>query len=117
MLDSDFVVYIIKAMDSTSLPAAPRGQQGQEKKVSNKITVVVGHKTTRPENWDAMSIDERHNSWKTDSFHRSGYWKKETIAALARKLGFIDEIKVAYTRMDYSGKGRTYNEREESIAL
>ena len=86
--------------------------------MSNKITVVVGHKTARPENWESMSIDERYNSeWKPESFHRSGFWKKETITALARKLGFIGEIKVAYTRMDYSGKGRTYNEREEVIAL
>lgn len=86
--------------------------------MSNKITVVVGHKTSRPENWESMSIEERYNSdWKPGSFHRSGFWKTKTIAALARKLGFIGEIQIAYTRMDYSGKGRTYNEREEIIAL
>lgn len=86
--------------------------------MSNKITVVVGHKTACPENWEAMSINERMASgWEADSFHRPGFWKKETIAALARKQGFIGEIKVNYTRMDYSGKGRTYNEREEIIAL
>lgn len=86
--------------------------------MSDKITVVVGHKTIRPENWDSMSIEERYNSeWQPESFSRPGFWKKETISALARKLGFIGEIRVSYTRMDYSGKGRTYDARKEVIAL
>ena len=94
------------------------GKQGQELKMSNKITVVVGHKTTRPQNWDTMSVAERFASeWQAESFHRAGYWKTETIAAAARKLGFVGEIKIAHTRMDYSGKGRTYNEREKIITL
>lgn len=86
--------------------------------MSNKITVVVGHKTVRPENWESMSIEERYNSeWKPESFRRSGFWKTETIATQARNLGFVGEIKVAHTSMDYSGKGRTHNEREEVITL
>ncbi|MRR50808.1 MAG: hypothetical protein EG825_07805 [Rhodocyclaceae bacterium] len=86
--------------------------------MSNKITVVVGHKTTRPANWESMSIDERYASaYKAESFHRAGFWKTETIAALARKLGFIGEITMSHTRMDYSGKGRTYKEHEVVIHL
>lgn len=86
--------------------------------MSNKITVVVGHKTVKPKNWGSMSIDERFNSdWKAESFHRPGFWKTETIAALAKKLGFVGDLKITHTRMDYSGKGRTYNEREEIISL
>lgn len=94
------------------------GEQGLEKEMSDKITIVVGHKTIRPSNWNEMTVDERYNSnWKAESFHRSGFWKKETIVALARKLGFIGEIKVVHTCMDYSGKGRTYKQHEEVIAL
>jgi len=75
----------------------------------NKITIVVGHKTQKPENWEKMSINERFNSnWSVDSFHRLGFWKKESIVNLAKKMGFIGEINVSHTNMDYSGKGRTY---------
>ena len=86
--------------------------------MSNKITVVVGHKTTRPERWESMSVEERLDSdWKAESFHRSGFWKTQTISDLARKLGFVGDVKVAHACMDYSGKGRTYNVREEIITL
>ena len=86
--------------------------------MTNKITVVVCHKTAKPENWESMSIDERYaDDWKPESFHRNGFWKKETISALAMKAGFVGEIQVCHTRMDYSGKGRTYNEREEIFKI
>lgn len=86
--------------------------------MTNKITVVVGHKTAKPDNWESMSIDEHYaDDWKPESFHRNGFWKKETISALARKRGFVGEIKVCYTRMDLSGKGRTYRGLEETITI
>ena len=86
--------------------------------MTNKMTFVIGYKTSRPENWDSISISERYESnWEATAFHRSGYWKKETIANLARKLGLIGEITVKHRWMDYSGKGRTTTIREMTITL
>ena len=94
-------------------------QQGDGKmSKSDKITVVVGHKSSKPEKWDSMSPSERYSTeWKPESFHRPGFWKKEALAGLARKLGFVGEIKVSHTRMDYSGRGRTYDEDTAVIVL
>lgn len=84
----------------------------------NKITIVTGHKTKKPENWEQMSINERFNSnWNVDSFHRPGFWKKESIVKLSKKMGFIGEIDVIHKNMDYSGKGRTYTRQKQTYQL
>ena len=75
---------------------------------NNKITIIVGHATPRPDNWDSMTVNERYAAgWRNESFHVSGFWKKETILKLAAKRGFVGDISVSYVVMDYSGKGRT----------
>lgn len=84
----------------------------------NKITIVTGHKTQKPENWEQMSVNERFNSDRSvESFYRKGFWKKQTIVNLAKKMGFVGDIHVTHTNMDYSGKGRTYDKNKQTYQL
>ena len=84
----------------------------------NKITIVVGHKTQKPENWEKMSINERFNSnWSVDSFHRLGFWKKESIVNLAKKMGFIGEINVSHTRMSILRYGKPVISNHRQLKL
>ena len=84
--------------------------------MSNKVTILIGYKTPRPANWETMTITERMNSdWHPESFHRSGWWKPETLARAADRAGIKFERKATHVRMDYSGKGRTYDANKFAV--
>lgn len=86
--------------------------------MTNKLTVVVGHRAPRPAGWENMSASERSASkWEPESFKRPGFWQDEAAKRAARRFGFVGEITVTHTRMDYSGKGRACDERRGVLSL
>ena len=83
-----------------------------------KVTFATGRIGEQPKEWESMNIDERLASpWKPRTFHRSGFWKTESVVTLAKKYGIVGELEIKFVQMDTSGKGRTYTERKVMVTV
>lgn len=86
-----------------------------------KHTTISGCTVARPDNWDAMSPDEKHRSeylQNLSTFSRSGHRKNiEALKALAIKNGMVGTITIRYSVLDLSGKGRSSDADEIKVTL
>lgn len=59
--------------------------------MTNKLTIVTGRKTKEPKNFDEYTFEQRAK-WLDENpgqvFHRSGFWKADSLSRLCKKLGW-----------------------------
>ena len=79
----------------------------------SKITIILGHNADRSA-LDKLPIGDERNNWllkHSISTHRNGFWKPETAAKVAKKLGMVGEVKVLHeSRYDTRAAWKVNNE-------